>query len=116
MAAVRQRSQVPEGLWVKCDGCREIIYSKELDKNLMICPKCGYHFRISAPERIGLLIDEVYGQRHFLDSDSKSAQLEEDSPLNSVVSKRHDFGSESWHELDLDRLFTTPEFLNGAAD
>ena len=43
VAAVRQRSQVPEGLWVKCDGCREIIYSKELHKNLMICPKCGYY-------------------------------------------------------------------------
>ena len=65
---------------------------------------------------IGLLIDEVYGQRHFLDSDSKASQLEEDSPMSGVVSKRHDFGSESWHELDLDRLFTTPEFLNGAAD
>lgn len=58
VVAVRPRSQVPEGLWVKCEGCREIIYSKELHKNLMICPKCGYHFRISAPERIGLLLDE----------------------------------------------------------
>jgi len=58
VAAARPRSQVPEGLWVKCDGCREIIYSKELLKNLKICPKCGYHFRISAPERIELLLDE----------------------------------------------------------
>jgi twitching motility protein PilI len=65
---------------------------------------------------IGLLIDEVFGQRHFLDSDSVSAGLEEDSPFTGVVSKRHDMGSESWHELDLDRLFTTPEFLNGAAE
>ena len=56
--AARQRSQVPEGLWVKCDGCREIIYSKELHKNFKICPKCGHHFRISVPERIGLLLDE----------------------------------------------------------
>jgi len=65
VVAVRQRSQVPEGLWVKCDGCREIIYSKELHKNLMICPKCGYHFRISAPERIGLLIDEEHPRELF---------------------------------------------------
>ena len=65
---------------------------------------------------IGLMIDEVYGQRHFLDSESKPAELEGDSPLKGVVSKQHDIGSESWHELDLDRLFTTPEFLNGAAD
>lgn len=54
----RPRSQVPEGLWVKCEGCREIIYSKELERNLRICPKCGYHFRISAAERIRLLLDE----------------------------------------------------------
>lgn len=65
---------------------------------------------------IGLLIDEVFGQRHFLDSDSVPAGLEEDSPFTGVVSKRHDMGSESWHEIDLDRLFTTPEFLNGAAE
>jgi twitching motility protein PilI len=65
---------------------------------------------------IGLLVDEVYGQRHFLDSDSVPAELEEVSPLTAVVSKRHDLGSESWHEFDLDRLFTNPDFLNGAAD
>lgn len=56
--AARPRSQVPEGLWVKCEGCREIIYSKELERNLQICPKCGFHFRISAWERIELLLDE----------------------------------------------------------
>ena len=53
-----QRSAVPEGLWVKCEGCREIIYAKELERNLRICPKCGYHFRISARERMALLLDE----------------------------------------------------------
>ncbi|MBP1642427.1 MAG: acetyl-CoA carboxylase, carboxyl transferase subunit beta [Acidobacteria bacterium] len=54
----RTRSSLPEGLWVRCDGCREIIFSKELDKNLRICPKCGFHFRIDAPARIALLLDE----------------------------------------------------------
>ncbi len=53
----RRRSPVPEGLWVKCEGCKEIIYSKELDRSLKICPKCGYHFRIDAGERIRLLLD-----------------------------------------------------------
>lgn len=52
------RSSVPEGLWVKCEGCREIIYSKELERNLKICPKCGHHFRIDVDERIALLVDE----------------------------------------------------------
>lgn len=65
---------------------------------------------------IGLLIDEVFGQRHFLDSDAVPAELDDESPFNGLVSKRHDLGSESWLELDLDRLFTTPEFLNGAAE
>ena len=50
-------SKVPEGLWVKCDGCREILYNKELARNFKICPKCGYHFRLSAPERLRMLFD-----------------------------------------------------------
>jgi twitching motility protein PilI len=63
---------------------------------------------------IGLLIDEVFGQRHFLDSDAVAAELPDDSPLRNVVTKRHQHGSETWHELDLDRLFNSAEFLNGA--
>ncbi|HET8760704.1 MAG TPA: acetyl-CoA carboxylase, carboxyltransferase subunit beta [Nitrospiria bacterium] len=47
-----------EGLWVKCNHCREIIYRKELDRNLKVCPKCDYHFPITVEERIGLLLDE----------------------------------------------------------
>jgi acetyl-CoA carboxylase carboxyl transferase subunit beta len=53
-----KKGKIPEGLWVKCDGCREIVYKKEIDKNLKICPKCNYHFRISARERLKLLVDE----------------------------------------------------------
>jgi len=53
-----KKVKIPEGLWVKCDSCKEIIYKKEIEKNLNICPKCNYHFRISAPERLGLLVDE----------------------------------------------------------
>ncbi len=57
-AKADKRIKIPEGLWVKCDSCKEIIYKKEIDKNLKICPKCNYHFRISARERIQLLVDE----------------------------------------------------------
>ena len=64
---------------------------------------------------IGLLIDEVYGQRHFLDSDAVPAQLDEGSALEGIVSKQHSLGSESWMELNLDQLFNSAEFLNGAA-
>ena len=48
---------VPEGLWIKCNNCAEIVYSKEIDRNLKVCPKCDYHFRITAKERIELLVD-----------------------------------------------------------
>ena len=61
----RQRSSVPEGLWVKCDGCKEIIYAKELERNLRICPKCGHHFRIDALARLQLLLDEPQPRELF---------------------------------------------------
>ena len=54
----RLRSPIPEGLWIKCQGCREIVYSKELSRSFKICPKCGFHFRIDAHERIRLLLDD----------------------------------------------------------
>jgi acetyl-CoA carboxylase carboxyl transferase subunit beta len=54
----RPRSNVPEGLWVKCEGCKEVIYSRDLDRNLRVCPKCGYHMRIDSRTRIALLLDE----------------------------------------------------------
>ena len=53
-----KRSKVPEGLWVKCDSCREILYNKELARNFKICTKCGYHFRLSANERLRMLFDD----------------------------------------------------------
>ena len=53
-----KKVKIPEGLWVKCDNCKEIIYRKEVDKNFKVCPKCDYHFRISASERLPYLVDE----------------------------------------------------------
>ena len=47
-----------EGLWVKCEGCRQIIWKKELEDNHNVCTKCEYHFRIDAGERLLLLLDE----------------------------------------------------------
>jgi acetyl-CoA carboxylase carboxyl transferase subunit beta len=55
---IPKRVKIPKGLWVKCNSCKEIVYRKEVDKNLKVCPKCNYHFRISARERISLLVDE----------------------------------------------------------
>src|ERR1039458_8720845 len=46
-----------EGLWEKCDGCRQIIWKKDLEDNLNVCPKCGKHFRIDARARLAQLLD-----------------------------------------------------------
>src|SRR2546427_9045357 len=50
-------SRVPEGLWVKCPGCSQVIYNKDLATNLNVCPKCGHHFRVNAVERLRTLLD-----------------------------------------------------------
>jgi acetyl-CoA carboxylase carboxyl transferase subunit beta len=51
-------SRVPEGLWVKCPSCAQIIYNKDLSANLSVCPKCAHHFRLSATERLKTLFDD----------------------------------------------------------
>lgn len=48
-------AQIPDDLWVKCSNCRELIYKKELNDNLKVCPKCSHHMRMSAREWLGLL-------------------------------------------------------------
>jgi acetyl-CoA carboxylase carboxyl transferase subunit beta len=55
-----QVNRVPEGLWIKCTGCREIIYRKDVLQNASVCPKCAFHFRITARERLELLFDGTY--------------------------------------------------------
>jgi acetyl-CoA carboxylase carboxyl transferase subunit beta len=57
-ATKEKASRVPEGLWVKCPGCSQAIYNKDLTTNLNVCVKCGHHFRIGAVERLRLLFDE----------------------------------------------------------
>lgn len=52
------KKDMPDGLWVKCTGCGEILFNKELVKNLRVCHKCGTHFRMTAWERIETTLDE----------------------------------------------------------
>ena len=52
-----KESRVPEGLWVKCPSCAQIIYNKDLAASLSVCTKCAHHFRISAAERLRALFD-----------------------------------------------------------
>lgn len=56
-AQEKPSSRVPEGLWVKCPGCAQAIYNKDLAANLNVCPKCAHHFRVNATERLRMLFD-----------------------------------------------------------
>src|SRR5437588_7371168 len=53
-----ERKVKTEGLWVKCDSCRQIIWKKDLEENLNVCPKCDKHFRIDARTRLSQLLDD----------------------------------------------------------
>jgi len=53
-----ERTVRTEGLWVKCDSCRQIIWKKDLEENLNVCPKCDKHFRIDARARLAQLLDD----------------------------------------------------------
>ncbi len=70
-----ERTVRSEGLWVKCEGCRQIIWKKDLEANLNVCPKCEKHFRIDTRTRLGYLFDEGV----FTEEDGN---LETTDPLN----------------------------------
>lgn len=55
-----QKTVRTEGLWVRCDGCGQVIWKAELEENLQVCPKCGYHFKIDARARIASLLEPGY--------------------------------------------------------
>ncbi|HHY46052.1 MAG TPA: acetyl-CoA carboxylase carboxyltransferase subunit beta [Firmicutes bacterium] len=52
------KHEIPDGLWLKCEKCGQMTYGKELAATLKVCPKCGYHFKMSAMERIAMIADE----------------------------------------------------------
>lgn len=64
---------------------------------------------------VGLLVDEVFGQRNFVANDADTPNLPADSPLAGLVRKQHRSGSDTWLELDVDALFGSAEFIDGAA-
>lgn len=69
-----------EGLWVKCDGCRQITWRKDLEETMQCCPKCGHHFRIDARTRLKFLLDDGEWQEH-------DPSLSSTDPLGFVDSK-----------------------------
>src|SRR3954470_16541966 len=74
-----ERKVRTEGLWQKCDGCRQIIWKRELESNSGVCPKCAFHFRIDAATRLKLLLDGDY--------ESFDTNLTSSDPLDFVDSK-----------------------------
>lgn len=76
-----EKKAIPEGLWQKCDECKEPVWRKELDANLSVCPKCGHHYNISAVERLDSLFDGSWTE---LDGGLSSAD-----PLGFVAAKSY---------------------------
>jgi acetyl-CoA carboxylase carboxyl transferase subunit beta len=56
--ATTEQKKVPEGLWTKCPQCNAVLYRKELERNLSVCPQCEHHFTITAKQRIDQILDE----------------------------------------------------------
>ena len=75
-------SRIPEGLWVKCPACAEILYKKDLVVNLNVCTKCAYHFQLSAKTRLQLLLDEQEWEEY-------DSELISTDPLNFTDTKTY---------------------------
>lgn len=71
----QQKKELPDGVWLKCERCGDILYRKELERNLWVCGKCGYHFRIGCKKYIEILSDD--GKFEELDG-----ELSSKDPLN----------------------------------
>jgi len=52
-----KKKEIPDGLWTKCEECSEVLYNKTLEENFRVCPKCNYHFGLTAGERMNMLFD-----------------------------------------------------------
>jgi len=75
----KKESRVPEGLWIKCPSCAEIIYNKDLVATINVCPKCAHHFRLGATERLRMLFDAEW--------EEFDAGLQSTDPLDFVDTK-----------------------------
>jgi len=71
VSAPKEKKGIPEGIWSRCASCNEIIYQKELEGNLKVCPKCDFHFRYTSQDRVNMLIDN--GTFKEIDPDLVSA-------------------------------------------
>jgi acetyl-CoA carboxylase carboxyl transferase subunit beta len=96
-----------EGLWTKCVNCRAIVWKKDLESNLRVCPKCQHHFRLRARQRVEMLLDG-----HWVEHDSN---LSSNDPLQFVDTRPYaDRLKEARRKLGMnDALLTAEGLLNG---
>ena len=73
-----------EGLWVKCDSCDQVIWKADLEANLLVCPKCGFHFKMGSRARIEMLLDPGY---ELVDRELRSTDPLSFSDLKSYKSR-----------------------------
>lgn len=82
IAAETKKKDLPDGMWIKCDACGEIIHKTELEQNAWTCTKCAHHFRIGSKEYLALLLDAD----SFKESDRKMRSAD---PLKFADTKRY---------------------------
>jgi acetyl-CoA carboxylase carboxyl transferase subunit beta len=81
METTEDRRVVTEGLWIKCNGCKEPLWKKDLETNLQVCPKCNYHYKITARERLCMLMDDGWVEH--------DVNLHATDPLNFKANKTY---------------------------
>ncbi len=77
-----KKKDIPEGLWLRCPGCEEMIFRKRVEENLYVCPECQYHFTVGARQRIAMLADEGSFEEYL-------PNLMSPDPLGFVDRKRY---------------------------
>jgi len=75
----KEKKEIPDGLWSKCPECGEIIYTKQLEESLWVCPNCEYHFRIPSHKYIRMILDNGELQEYDVDLESKDPLRFKDS-------------------------------------
>jgi acetyl-CoA carboxylase carboxyl transferase subunit beta len=102
-----ERRVKTEGLWTKCVSCRAIVWKKDLESNLRVCPKCQYHFRLNARQRLEMLLDGRWVEH--------DAQLVSNDPLRFVDTRPYaDRLKEARRKLGMaDAVLTAEGLLNG---
>lgn len=96
-----KKREMPEGLWTKCEECGDIIYNKALEENLKVCPKCQYHFSLTARERIQQIIDD--GAFQELDSNLRPTDpLKFKGPKTYVEKIQLDQAATGLHEAAIE--------------